>query len=350
MMMGMSFLLRLIKIGLPTAFLLALAETRWSEAQVSSSPAKPGSPKAILQLLVDENGLDFNSATPWHIRFSYSQIDDNGNNVRSGVFEEYYAGPRKYKVSLTGAFTQTDTATDSGLFRSGNLEWMGPTEFQAQNEVLRPIRLSERWPDPKLDFTEWPLVDKKLPCVIVRRKDWIIADSSSPKYCYDPGSSRVRYTRGKGLDQTLYNNLVQFQGRCVAKDITILKGGKSSIKIHVDTLESFTPTDAIFIPLAGSVLLGGRVSIPAAISDEYVIKQGEQAHGKGNVDVHFVVGKDGHVVEADAIDGPEALRKDAIECMRQYVFRPFTVLDLPVEFESTRVIRFFEARDGQISR
>jgi hypothetical protein len=350
MMIGMAFLIKLIKIGLPIAFLLALTWTRWSEAQPSSSPSKPGSPKNILQLLVDENGLDFNSATPWHIRFSYNQIDDNGNNIRSGVFEEYYAGPRRYKVSFTGAFTQTDTATDSDLLRSGNPEWMGPTEFQAQNEVLHPVRPSERWSDTKLDLTEWPLVDKKLPCVIVRRKDWIIADSSSPKYCYDPGSSRVRYTRGKGFDQTLYNNLVQFQGRYVAKDITVLKGGKASIKIHVDTLESFMPTDAIFIPPAGSVLVEGRVSISAAISDEYVIKQGEQPHGKGNVDVHFVVGKDGHVVEADAIDGPEALHKQALECMHQYVFRPFTVRDLPVELESTRVIHFFEVPDGHISR
>lgn len=346
MIVGMSFLIRLAKIGLPVAFSLVLTSPHWIEAQASSSPTKPGSPKAILQLLVDENGLDFNSATPWHIRFSYNQIDDNGNNIRSGVFEEYYAGPRKYKVSFTGAFTQTDTATDSGLLRSGNLEWMGPTEFQAQNEVLHPVRPSERWPDTKLDFTEWPLVDKKLPCVIVRRKDWIVADSSSPKYCYDPGSSRVRYTRGKGLDQTLYNNLVQFQDHYVAKDITVLKGGKSSIKIHVDTLETFTPTDAIFTPPAGSVLVDGRVSVSPAISDEYVIKQGEQPHGKGNVDVHFVVGKDGHVVEADAIDGPEALQKEALEYMRQYVFRPFTVRDLPVEFESTRVIHFFGVPEG----
>jgi hypothetical protein len=347
MMIDMSFLIGLTKISLPATSLLILASAQWSEAQASSQAAKPGSPKAILQLLVEENGVDFNSATPWHIRFAYNQFDDDGNNIRSGAFEEYYVSPRKYKVSFTGAFTQTDIATDSGLLRSGNLEWMGPIEFQAQNEVLHPVRPSERWSDTKLDLAEWPLADKKLPCVIVRRKDWIIADSSSPKYCYDPGSSRVRYTRGKGFDQTLYNNLVQFQGRYVAKDITVLKGGKSSIKIHIDALESFTPTDAIFIPSAGSALIDGRVSISSTISDEYVIKQGEQPHGKGQVDVHFVVGKDGHVVEADALDGPEALHKEALESMRKYIFRPFFVRDLPVEFESTRVIQFFSVPEGQ---
>lgn len=346
-MIGMSFFARLTNISLLT--LSILASPHWGISEMPS-PAKTSGPNAFLQLLMDKNGLDFSSGIPWHIKLSYKQFDD-GNEIRSGDFEEYYVDPKKYKVSFTGTFTQTDVATDSGLFRSGNPEWMGPAEFQVQNEVLHPVHPSDKWSKPtKPDFIEWPLESQKLPCVIARRTDVIIADLGSQKFCFDRGSSRLRYTSGKGRDQTLYNNLMLFQGRTVAKDITVLKGGNSSIKIHVDILEPFTPTDDIFTPPTGSALIMGRVNISSFISDTYVVKEGEQPHGTGGVNVHFAVGEDGHVIEADALDGPQELQKAALESMRKYVFRPFLIRGRSVEFESTMVIHFLEIPEGHIYR
>jgi len=61
------------------------------------------------------------------------------------------------------------------------------------------------------------------------------------------------------------------------------------------------------------------------------------AHGK--VSVKFVVGKDGRVIQADAEDGPAEVRGPAVEAVRKYRFRPFLVLDEPVEVEGEM---FFE--------
>jgi protein TonB len=51
--------------------------------------------------------------------------------------------------------------------------------------------------------------------------------------------------------------------------------------------------------------------------------------------VKYVVGKDGHVIEATATDGPEELRKAVLEAVRKYRFRPYLLLDQPVEVESS---------------
>jgi len=52
-----------------------------------------------------------------------------------------------------------------------------------------------------------------------------------------------------------------------------------------------------------------------------------------------VVGKDGRVIQADAEDGPAEVRGPAVEAVRKYRFRPFLVLDEPVEVEGEM---FFE--------
>jgi outer membrane biosynthesis protein TonB len=56
-------------------------------------------------------------------------------------------------------------------------------------------------------------------------------------------------------------------------------------------------------------------------------------HGK--VTVKFTVNKEGRVVRAQATDGPEDLRKPVEENVMKWQFRPFLILDRPVEVEST---------------
>ena len=43
------------------------------------------------------NGLESTDLLPWHIVVTYDQFDKDGDNVHRGVFEEYWAGAKKYK-------------------------------------------------------------------------------------------------------------------------------------------------------------------------------------------------------------------------------------------------------------
>ena len=78
--------------------------------------------------------------------------------------------------------------------------------------------------------------------------------------------------------------------------------------------------------------------------DQYgLYERGVGRHGNvtGTVHVRFVVGKNGRVIEAEALDGPPELRKDALAAIREFRFRPVLVLDQPVEVESKT---FFDVR------
>ena len=150
----------------------------------------------------------------------------------------------------------------------------------------------------------------------------------------------LRYTRGSGWDETIYSNFVLFQDRYVPLGIEVTHAGKAFLKIHVKELESIAQIDdSLLKPPTGSAgPLAERVSISSDIlMRDYLVSPGipsypRGAHGK--VNVKFVVGKDGRVIQADAVDGPAELRGPAVEAMRKYRFRPFLVLDKPVEVES----------------
>lgn len=52
------------------------------------------------------NGLQSEDILPWHIVVSYDQFDEDGDNVHSGVYEEYWAGAKS-----TSAHTRAITST-----------------------------------------------------------------------------------------------------------------------------------------------------------------------------------------------------------------------------------------------
>lgn len=50
----------------------------------------------------------------------------------------------------------------------------------------------------------------------------------------------------------------------------------------------------------------------------------------GMVLIRAVIGKDGHILEAEAISGPELLRQPSIDAIRQWVYRPYILNGEPV--------------------
>jgi Gram-negative bacterial TonB protein C-terminal len=324
----------------------------------SAAPAKImfKKPAEILQFASVMNGVDVPSAKPWHVELTYDQFDEDGDNVHSGTIEEYYVEPKKYRLSFTNdEMSQTDIATGSGLYRIGEQRWLNPGELQVLNEALRPFyrrELNARciWghfePCTALNKINWHVGGLKLQCIIVDHLDASISDNALPKYCFENDTVPLRYTRGQGWDETIYNKFIAFQDRYVATEIDVTRAGKPFLKINIEELESLNvKNEALFTPLPGSSgPLGGRITLSSDILvDQYQVRPVWPAfphHVPGKVNVRFVVGKDGTVVEAEALDGPEVLHKPSLDAVRQWQFRPYLILGEPVEVESRTVFEF----------
>jgi hypothetical protein len=282
------------------------------------------------------NGLQSADLLPWYIVVTYDQFDEDGDNVNSGVCEEYWVGAKKYKrIYKSDNLNQTDYATDKGLYRHGDQRWPNRAESQVRAEVITPFSYAATLQGFHGRNLERAFSGYKLQCVLIERDSGI---SDPTQYCFEADNSILRYTRGFGWFQTVYNQIVSFQGRNLARKVDVTDGGKPYLKLRVETVELLSHVDdANFVPPSDAVgPVGERVSgvvvqpintssfpqWPSALKTQHF-----------KVTLEIVIGKDGRVVSAHAISGPPEAYKASEDAVRKWVFKPYLVLDKPVEVE-----------------
>jgi hypothetical protein len=348
-------------VGLPIACALAQDQVaHLGEIHVSPPDSKAGvllslkpsgskissSPEAVKMMgdLIKANGLETLPATSWHIELTYDEFDEDGDNAHSGTLEEFYVNPKQYrKVIKTDEFSQTEVASGGDLYRSGDQNWPPAATSQAVWEVVSPLyqyqvsALDDTSPD-KLD---WTVGGVKLSCIVLRNRT-VLSESGLQKFCFEPGTTILRYSRGTGWDETVYNGVFRLGERYLARDVEVTHGGKPFLKIHLVKVEAAPQLEeSLFLPPTDtSGPLTGVVSVPSAIlMKEYLMHRELPPHVPrgihGKVTVKFTVNKEGRVVRAQATDGPAELRKPVEENVMKWQFRPFLILDKPVEVEST---------------
>ena len=282
------------------------------------------------------NGLESADLLPWHIVVAYDQFDEDGDNVHSGVYEEYWAGAKKYKRTYkSDDLNQEDYATDKGLYRRGDQRWPHRAHSLVRPEVIDPFNYAASLRGFHGRNVERTFSGYKLQCVLIERGSEV---SDPTQYCFEPDSSVLRYTRGWGWLQTVYNRIVSFQGRNLAQDVDVTDGGKPYLKLRVQTIELLSNVDdANFLPPTDAVgPLGDRVSgvIVEPVNMSFLPQWPASLRTQHfTVKVEMVIGKDGRVISAHAVSGPPEAYKACEDAVRKWVFKPYFILDKPVEVD-----------------
>jgi hypothetical protein len=287
------------------------------------------------------NGLQSIDLRPWHIVIEYDQFDGDGDNFNSGVFEELWAGPKRYEQSYkSNDLNQTDYATGKGLFRLGDQRWPKRGEMQVQNEVIDPFSFAATLQDVHTKNIERAFGVHSLECVVFESGSGKI--SAPTQYCFDHHGTALRYTRGFGWFQTTYNDIVLFEGRSIARDVEVTDGGKPYLKLRVKVIEELPQVDAKeFEPPADATnLQGRRLSgvLMRTLKQPFPQWQSALRGQRFSVTIEVVVGKDGHVISAHAVSGPSEAFKDAENAARKWVFQPYLVLGDPAEVEAKIIL------------
>jgi len=283
------------------------------------------------------NGLESPDLKPWHVVVSYDQFDEDGDNIHSGVYEEYWAGPKKFKrIYKSDDFNQTDFATDKGLYRVGDQKWPTRTQLQVRAEVLAPFwYAATRVGEFHARSMERIFSGHEFHCVAIERSPGI---SDPTQYCFEPDSSELRYIRGWGWNQTVYNRIEPFQGRNIAREVDVTDGGKRYLELRVKAIEALAhvndadfaaPTDAIG-PISGKVSGVFLEPINKPTAPQWPASLRGQHF---TVVVEMVIGKNGHVVSAHGVSGPPEAFKGCEDAVKKSVFPPYLVLGEPVEVD-----------------
>ena len=282
------------------------------------------------------NGLQSTDLLPWHVVVAYDQFDEDGDNVHSGVYEEYWAGAKKYKRIYKGDnLNQTDYATEKGLYRLGDQQWPDRAQLQVRSEIVDPFSYAATLVGFHGIDVERIFSDYKLRCVLFEKDSEI---SNPPQYCFEPDGSVLRYSKGLGWFQTVYNDIVPFQGRSLARTVDVTDAGKAYLKLRVETIELISHVnDSDFIPAPTAIgPLVGRVSgvHPVPIKTCCLQWPASLKSQHFTVTTEIVIGKDGHVVSAHGVSGPVEGYRACEDSVRKWIFKPYLILGEPVEVET----------------
>jgi len=316
----------------------------------------PSNSAEILKLAARMNGLNSPDIQPWHIKVHYDAFDSDGNKKNSGSYEEFWISATKYKRSyVSNSFNQTDFATEHGLYRAGNQEWPGLLEGKIRPVVLEPVPANIRIHDFKLKRSNQSFGSLKLQCIILEPQNsqsfHVVGYPDNARfvhYCLGQQQPVLRfYSQGAGAFDTLYNDIVEFQGRYLARDISVTNEGKPFLTVHVETIEKLTLIPDLS-PSSNAIGPITTVKMDIAALQGYIVNRAFPRYPEnarlegiqGEVVVKFTVGKDGKVVSTEAVSGPLLLRDAATDCVRQWRFNPFLLIGQPVEVESTAKIIF----------
>ncbi|MGB8543632.1 MAG: energy transducer TonB [Candidatus Acidiferrales bacterium] len=308
----------------------------------------PKDPAALLDIAAKVNGLSNPVSAPWHLRVSYQIFDDKGRPQASGTYEELWLSEDKYKRSYSSPnFTQTDFATDRGLFRSGNQNWPGPQETLVRTELLEPVPAGLNLSGLRLENNRRSIDKIDLRCVALKA-DWTFFANDA--YCFQADKPILRYTDSGNSSGTVYNDMFIFQGHFLARDVRETINGKPRMLLHIDVLEqTSTINDSDLTPPPDAVLIpNGKIAIPSDTMRVLLVKQipphypsGARGAGiTGKVILQITIGKDGRVTNAQAISGPTGLRQAAIDAVLKWEYRPFFICGKPAEVETTLPIVF----------
>jgi hypothetical protein len=189
----------------------------------------PDNPKDILELAARTNGLGGDNLKPWRLKASFETFDEQGKSQSSGTLEVHWAGPARSKLIYTGpGFKQIVWTTDQGTYQSESPDAPPYPATMMIEQLLRPLPEPGEIKDSSPEKREQKFGSTRLQCVMLTQKVirlGIAPLGLFPSYCFSADKPILRFETFGGGVQVVFNKIVLFQGRYVAKSIGISDNG-----------------------------------------------------------------------------------------------------------------------------
>jgi len=300
---------------------------------------------------VPMNGLEGPEIKPWHMKVNYQIFNPEGTPQNSGTYEECWMSEKTLPAQLHQQWVYPDRLR----YRAWSLSQRQSSlaEFPGNENTNGPDPTPSsrcRSRDRKLKISERNMDQVQLQCVVLQPKDSNIvrvynASAAYPyiHYCFDRQHPMLRFaSQGNGIFDTLYNHIILFQGRYIAREVRVASQQRAQLILRVDTLETLAREYSRLPTPAGC----SRAQWQSASSRGVARYACAQALFDGKLffhSPHRCPGNSGftnHYREGWPCDfRPSAEWSQNLtagsggQCVRKYEFRPFLVQGQPVEME-----------------
>jgi hypothetical protein len=286
----------------------------------------------LMLLAAKSNNLHEDGAQPWHLKATFKVLDENGNAIDQGTYEEFWGGPTKHKATVAGVgYTRTYYATDKGFLRTGP-QYLPSFQLDALgSQFADPLPRLKAIPKLKFDLKVADANGAKFACLGPATFQ-LFEDRT---YCLESDSPVLRTVYSPTFQtQYVHDGIVRFQDRYVAGDLRFLQAGKLVLTAHLDKIEPLASTkDADFTPPPDAVRQPRLIRVEEGALDPMLIKKvrpvypeaAKLARVTGPVVLMVQFSPDGKVAAAAVIDGPQLLREAALDAVHQWVSKPFAI-------------------------
>jgi TonB family protein len=295
------------------------------------------------------SALDTPNLKPWHLKLSVQLFDDKGKPKDQGTIEEWWSAPgverREYK---TGTYSATEIRKDGQLYRTKGAETPSYYLDYLREQAVHPMPTSSEVDQSTPELRKQSFGKAPLECVMLSqpiKRVMVLPLGLFPTYCFDPGKDVLRLTFEFGLQATIRNSLATFQGRTVARDVTVMADKAEAASSHIETLEGgsipereLDVSDATLAQSPEMVRISSGVVAGNALTQVQPVypASAKQNRVSGTVVMHAIIGTDGRVHSLKLVSTPDPdLAISAIWAVRKWTYKPYILNGVPTDVETT---------------
>jgi protein TonB len=309
------------------------------------------------------------SLKPWHLKARYKLYDDKGKHAEDGVFESWWASPKESRRTWSrGGSSHTDWHLPDGTL--AYQEAGEPPELfeeKLERALIAPIPGHEEI-DPAKFKSVMELMTATSRCVSIEKftSDYGIgsrpAQGPFPTYCFEADRPVLTSSYSFGRVNTAYGEVVEFQGKRVARRVTMSEGDRPILEGSVEVLETIDAPNAALTPPQDAprteieftgTLPRSQADLDKAIANGFLIRkitpkypsQAKKERIHGNVELSATIGADGRIHGLQVVSAPCAsLAASAFRAVSQWGYRPYILAGKPIPVTTTVEV-FFALKD-----
>lgn len=309
-------------------------------APAAVDPVMPEDANAAMQLAARVNGLG-RMDKPWHLKADYQTFDEDGKPKDQGVFEEWWAGPEKYKISYA------DTGFHQVDYKNGEkAETLGDSGWATEAREMVRTYLNDPLPNErevvKEDYSAHNLRVGKvnLRCMEPKSSEHHPGLNGAPdvKYCFDLVLPAIRLEDTSSFLLVLFNGTERINGHYLAQQIAVENGNLPIVNIKITSLETLSSAEEAMFAPAPTAVAGPGPRVKAAViagnkiggvDPRYPI-EARRDRVQGMVMLEATINKVGDIENLQIVSGPKELRESAFDAVKTWRYKPYLLNGQPV--------------------
>ena len=309
-------------------------ELATGSTQIADTPERRALVLGLLERARQNNAMHTPDGAPFAIKASFESNGQAGYTGPGELDETWISGQRWRWTAHIGDYSQLR------IFRQGlayDDKSAGPMPLRlqmARAAIFWPVSGNFAAASLRLASAKWDGAD--VMCILRAGGSDLGYEGSShqagrrweeTEYCIDTKSGLLRtYSEAPGIYTVFdYGESLRFHGRILARQISVVEGGTTILRIHLDSIEDPNLSDPnMFTPTSQMIARGpGAMMVGVLRLAQYVSAPPTQAGVTTPVVVIASLDQDGKVLEAEALENSDiGLRDAALTAVKRVTYLP----------------------------